>query len=89
MAIEPFDFNSTDDVFLITLNSVDDPELEYFTFVKGTNELAFFLLHYDKNRFLFSNAEGFAEGGKVFWNFRDVLTKKERLLEKGDNDDKQ
>ena len=33
-----------DDVYLVTLASVSDPDVEFFTFCKGTSELAMLLL---------------------------------------------
>jgi hypothetical protein len=67
------DFDTKDEVFLITVVSTDDPENEYVTFVKGTNELAYFLLHYNKDLYEFTGAETFCPGSKMYWDFKELL----------------
>lgn len=63
----------TDDVFLITVCSVDDPENEFVTFCNGSNELAYFLLHYNKDIYHFCGAEAFCPGNRMFWNYKELL----------------
>ena len=60
-------------VFLVHLASVDDPEVEFVTFCKGENELAMFLLHYNKDLYVFLGAEDFAPGNRVFWDYKELL----------------
>jgi len=67
------ELNTKDDVFLVIVTSVHDPEREFITFVKGTNELAYFLIHYDKNLYEFRSAEEFYEGSSIYWNFKELL----------------
>jgi len=67
------DLDEKDDVFLITVCSVDDPEEEFMTFVKGTNELAYFLLHYNRELYEFCGAESFCPGSKMYWNYKELL----------------
>lgn len=65
--------NLTDDVFLITVASVDDPERQFLTFCNGSNELAYFLLHYNKSIYAFCGAEAFCPGNMLYWNYKDML----------------
>ena len=67
------ELDTKDDVFLITVTSKDDPEEEFMTFVRGTNELAYFLLHYDRNVYEFSGAECFCPGNKMYWDYKELL----------------
>jgi hypothetical protein len=63
---------SNNDVFIITVSSVDDKSNEFLTFVNGTDELAFFLTHYDRDLYDFVGVEMFCPCNKMFWNYRIV-----------------
>lgn len=73
-----------DDVYLVTLASVSDPDVEFFTFCKGTSELAMLLLHYDHKLYEFVNAELFCEGNRIFWDCKEVFAPKPKNMEFGD-----
>lgn len=77
----PDDFN-VDEIFLVIVGSVDDEGDEYAVFVRGTNELALFLLHYNKDLYVFKSAESFCPSNKIFWDYKELLNKK------GDSDDR-
>jgi hypothetical protein len=76
------DLQNKDDVFLVTVSSLDDPDEQFHTFVKGTNELAYFLLHYNRELYDFVNAEGFCPGNKMYWDFKELLSPAEVKGEK-------
>ncbi len=67
--------NYKDDVFIVTLVELADDEKECVTFIRGTNELAYFLLHYNKDKYDFVNAECFCPGAVLFWNYKELLNK--------------
>jgi len=65
--------NLVDQVFLVTLGMQDDPEEQFITFCRGSNELAYFLLHFNTETYFFIGAEAFCPGNRVFWSTKDLL----------------
>ena len=62
-----------DTIFVITLVSTDDPEVQHLTLCCGTQQLAFFLLHYDRNKYEFAGAEELCPGNRMIWDYNDIL----------------
>jgi hypothetical protein len=67
--------NFIDSVFLVVLGSVEDPEVEFYTFVRGSNELARFLLHYNTDLYFFIGAEAFCQGNRLILDTKEFLNK--------------
>jgi len=78
------DITSLEDVFLVVVRSVDDPDVEFCTLVSGLRELANFLLHYDKDMYEFCSSEKLCDGNRMFWNHRELLKQPERNFETGE-----
>lgn len=74
--------NYKDDVFIINLISKSDPEKETVTFVRGENELAYFLLHYNKELYEFVGSECFCPGNMLCWNYKELLVEGTKPKEK-------
>lgn len=62
-----------DTIFIITLISVDDPENQFLTLCSGTQQLAYFLLHYDRNKYEFAGAEELCPGNRMIWDYNEIL----------------
>lgn len=69
-----------DVLFIVHLVSVDDPEQVFMTICTGTQDLAFFLLHYNRSLYEFAGAEELCAGNRMIWDYNDILNlpKKEK-----------
>lgn len=69
-----------DSIFIVHLISREDPDNMFMTLCSGTQDLALFLLHYDKSLYEFAGAEELCSGNKMIWNHKELLTinKKEK-----------